>query len=180
MALAKLLIRKKASLVDQWFSQVVATYPDQSASFLKRKKDQFQNPVGHTLAEQTEAIFDQLTGDMDREKIQASLDRIVRIRAIQDFTPSQALAFIPSLKAIIAQGLGQEIDKQGLGQELRLLEQRLDEVLLMAFDVFMSVRQRIYEMKSEEVKRLYYQVLRRADVVCPIPQQEEPDLPQGK
>lgn len=180
MALAEILKRKKASLADQWFNQAVATYPDESANFLKRKKDQFQNPVGYTLAEHTEAILDQLIGPMDLEQVAASLDRIVRIRAIQDFSPSQALAFIPTLKGLVRRELGKETAQAELAEELRQLEERLDQVLMMAFDIFMSVRQRVYEMKAEEVKRLYYQVLRRADVVCPIPQQEEPDLQPEK
>jgi hypothetical protein len=180
LALTDLLSRKKETLVDQWFNQVVATYPDESASFLKRKQDQFHNPVGHTLSRETEALFAELAGGMDREKIVASLDRIVRIRAIQDFTPSQALGFIPALKTIVWRELGKEIGQQGLTGELRALEGRIDELLLLAFDVYMTVRQRIYEMKTEEIKRLYYQVIRRADILCPIPQQEEPDLPPGK
>ncbi|CAO0822175.1 RsbRD N-terminal domain-containing protein [Desulfarculales bacterium] len=180
LALTEILSRKREALVDQWFSQVVATYPDESASFLKRKKDQFQNPVGHTLAKETDILFGELVGDMDREKILASLNRIVRIRAIQDFSPTQALGFIPSLKTLIWHELGQQIAQKGLAEEMCALEGRLDQVLLMAFDVFIEVRQRIYEMKAEEVKRLYYQVIRRADILCPIPQQEEPDLPPTK
>ncbi len=180
LALTEILSRKRETLVDQWFSQAVATYPDESARFLKRKKDQFHNPVGHTLALETDALFTELLGDMDQQKIQASLDRIVRIRAIQDFCPSLALGFIASLKAIIWRELGDQIRQQGLAEEMRGLEGRLDQVLLMAFDVFMAVRQRIYEMKAEEVKRLYYQVIKKADILCPIPQQEEPDLPSGK
>ncbi|MFH1035672.1 MAG: RsbRD N-terminal domain-containing protein [Pseudomonadota bacterium] len=180
MALADILSRKQEALVDQWFSQVVATYPDESASFLKRKQDQFHNPVGHTLARETEAIFAELIGSMDQAKVTASLDRIVRIRAIQDFTPAHALAFIPALKDILWQELAKQKDQTGLAEEMRGLEGRIDQVLLLAFDVYMSVRQRIYEMKSEEIKRLYYQVIRRADILCPIPQQEEPDLPPAK
>jgi hypothetical protein len=176
LALVELLIRKKAALADQWFGQVVATYPDESSRFLKRKQDQFHNPVGHTLAEHTEALLDQLIGPMDQEKITASLDRIVRIRAIQDFSASQALAFIPTLKGIVRRQFSKELAKGDMAEELRQLEERLDQVLLMAFDVFMSVRQRVYEIKCEEVKRLYYQVIRRADIVVPLPQQEEPDL----
>lgn len=180
MALADLLSRKRETLVDQWFSQAVTTYPEESAGFLKRKKDQFQNPVGFTLAKEADELFGELLGSMDPDKLRASLDRIVRIRAIQDFTPTQALGFIPSIKALIWQELGKEIAKQGLAEEVRALEGRVDQVLLMAFDIFMAVRQRIYEIKSEEVKRLYYQVIRRADILCPIPQQEEPDLAPGE
>lgn len=176
MALSDLLKHKKATLADQWFNQAVATYPDESASFLKRKKDQFQNPVGHTLAEHTEAILEQLIGPLDWEKVAASLDRIVRIRAIQDFSASQALAFIPTIKGIVRRELARDLAKQDMSEELRQFEERLDQVLLMAFDIFMSVRQRVYEIKCEEVKRLYYQVIRRADIMAPIPQQEEPDL----
>jgi hypothetical protein len=176
LALAELLSRKKASLADQWFGQAVATYPDESATFLKRKHDQFQNPVGHTLAEHTEIILEQLIGAMDRETVAKSLDRIVRIRAIQDFSASQALVFIPTLKGLVRKELAKELAKENLGEELFQFEERLDQVLLMAFDIFMSVRQRVYEIKSEEVKRLYYQVIRRADILCPMPQQEEPDL----
>lgn len=180
MTLSELLSRKKDTLVEQWFSQAVATYPDESARFLKRTKDQFHNPVGFTLARETEVLFAELLGEMDRDKVQASLDRMVRIRAIQDFTPSQALGFIPALKELLWHATAKEAGQPGLAEEMRALERRIDNLLLMAFDVYMSVRQRVYEMKSEEVKRLYYQVIRRADILCPIPQQEEPDLAPEK
>lgn len=179
-AFTDLLNRKKSSLVDQWFNVAVSTYPEESARFLKRKKDQFHNPIGFNLAQQTETLFDLLVSGVDQEQAAKSLDQIVRLRAIQDFSPSEALGFILAIKPVVRNELGKEIAQAGLQKDLEAFEFEVDRMMLLAFDLFMACRERIYEIKANEVKSLYYQIIRRADVLCPIPQQLEPDLAPDK
>lgn len=176
MPLNELLAKKKDSLVDKWFEDAVATYPAQSAEFLRRKKDRFGNPVGSTIARELSEIFDQLAAGLEREKLEPCLDRIVRIRALQDINPVQALGFIFSLKHAVREELGQEIAKQGLEDELWALDNQIDALALIAFEIYMRCREQIYAIKTDEVKRMYYQVLRRADIFCEVPTQEQPDL----
>ena len=109
MNLKQCLIEKKPAILKKWFDAVVETYPNETSAFLKKQKAQFTNPVGFTLSEGTEHLFDALLRGMLPDTVSRFLDSIVRIRAIQEFTPSEAVAFIFQLKQIVRQERGIEI-----------------------------------------------------------------------
>ncbi|HXY61362.1 MAG TPA: RsbRD N-terminal domain-containing protein, partial [Nitrospirota bacterium] len=112
MNLKQKLVEKKQTIVKKWFDAVADSYPDQTSGFLKKQKAQFTNPVGYTLAEGLDGLYESLLQGMIPDKISTFLDGIVRIRAIQEFTPSEAVAFIFQLKKIVRQELGNEIAQQ--------------------------------------------------------------------
>lgn len=180
--LAELLKAKDEAIVTRWFDQILATYPEESVRFFKGTKDPFHNPVGNTINREIKALFAELmAGELDRAKVSPFIDRIVRIRAVQDYTPSQAVGFVLGLKGVVRQTLAKELAAAGgLAEELTEFEGRVDDLALIAFDIYVGCREQIYELKATEVKNMYYNALRRADILCPIPQQEEPDMPQGK
>ena len=99
--LVSILNKKKTVIVKKWFDLVVKTYPADTASFLKSQKDQFANPVGQTTLKGLEAIFDEVVSGMDRNAIISFLDPVIRIRAVQAFTPAKAIKFILDLKKVI-------------------------------------------------------------------------------
>ena len=58
--LKKHLMEKKPVILKRWFDAVADTYAEDTAGFLKKKKAQFTNPVGYTLAEGLEGLFNAL------------------------------------------------------------------------------------------------------------------------
>ena len=84
---------------------------------------------------------------------------IIRIRSIQDFTASQAVAFTFKLKDVIREELagkmqGRPADAQSrLREELHAFETRIDELSLLAFDVYMKCREKLYEIRTNEIKK---------------------------
>lgn len=182
--LDELLRAKSEAILELWFEHIIATYPPESVQFFRRTQDAFQNPVGSTIHREIKAVFDELLTGLDRERVSPFVDRIVRIRAVQDYTPSQAVGFVlglkPVVRAVLAKQLNDPAGAAGLLAELAAFESRVDELTLIAFDIYMACRQKIYELQAQEVKSMYYNVLRRADILCPIPQQEEPDMPPEK
>lgn len=183
--LAELLKAKEEAIVERWFDLILATYPEESVRFFKGTKDPFHNPVGSTINREIKALFEELlAGGLDRGKVSPFVDRIVRIRAVQDYTPSQAVGFVLGLKPVVRQALAKDMAKHpeaaALAAELSEFEARVDELALIAFDIYVGCREKIYELKAQEVKNMYYNALRRADILCPIPQQEEPDMPPEK
>ncbi len=152
MRLENLLVRNKRSILDDWFQQLVETYPADSAQFLKRENDPFANPMGSTAKSGLEAVFGELLGEMDPQTMSDFLDPIIRFRAIQNFTPSQATGFIFSLKKSIRKVLKKDISEQGLLDELQAFEMRIDELALLGFDIYMECREKIYQLKEKEVK----------------------------
>lgn len=164
-----LLLEKKSALLERWFDIVLETYPPDSSSFLKNKKRQFANPVGYTISRGLEHLLDELLreGEMDAEKISSFLESIIRIRAIQELTPSQALAFVFRLKKLLKEEMGSAGTARS--EEIEALESRIDAIALISFDLYMKCREKIYELKANEVRNMTFRLLQKAKLVCEIP-----------
>jgi hypothetical protein len=152
MRLESLLVRNKRAIVNDWFNLLVETYPADSAQFMKRENDPFSNPVGSSARSGLEAIFDELAGGMDPQPLADFLDPIIRIRAVQSFSPSQATGFIFLLKKALRKNLSKEISSRVPFDELPEFESRIDELALLAFDIYMECREKLYQLKEKEVK----------------------------
>ena len=170
MRLNNLLAQRKTAIVKKWFSLVIDTYPPDTASFLKSQQDPFANPVGRTIWCGLETLFDELLAAMNAEKISAVLDPIVRIRAVQNFTPSQAVRFIFFLKQVVRENLKKESVEKEISDKLLLFESRVDELGLMAFNLYMQCREKIYEIKANEMRNRTFRAFERAGLVSEIPE----------
>jgi hypothetical protein len=166
MDLRRLLQERKIAIVKSWFDAVTEAYPDDTSRFLKKRKDQFTNPVGYTISDGLEHLFDALLQGMLEDKVSAFLDSIIRIRAVQDFTPSEAVAFIFRLKKVIRQKLGDDILKQqGVPEELSTFDSAIDDLALYAFDIYMKCREKIYELKANEARNMTFRLLQKAKLI---------------
>lgn len=170
MGLAELLEKHKRAIVNKWFDAVVHTYPADTARFLKSQKDPFANPVGRTTFKGLDGTYDQLRGEMHTETLAATLDPIIRIRAIQDFTPSQAAGFVFLLKNIIRETVGDQLrEKEGL-EELTALDARVDTIGLLAFDIYMRCREKVLQLKANEIRNRVFSAFHRAGLVADTPE----------
>ena len=173
MSLKKLLQNNKKNIIKKWQDAIFQLYPADSIMFLTSEKNQFANPVGHSIREHTQNLFNELIaeGIIDSEKIGLILDEMLRIRAIQDFAPSGALNYLFILKKILAKELS-EISTQdnNLYYELVALYNRIDEIILIAFDIYSKCREKLYELKVETVKNQFSGLLRRSDLICEAPE----------
>ena len=160
MTLRDLLHSRRAAIQKRWLDKTLETYAPDASAFFERRKDQFANPVGQALRAGTQAMVDCLLDEMDAEKICSALDEIVKIRSIQDFTPAQAVSFVFSLRQIIRDELGKELDSSRLA-ELTEFETRIDQLALFAFDIYVKCRERLYEIRVGEVKRSVSGLMRR-------------------
>jgi hypothetical protein len=166
MDLKNQLIAKKSAILKKWFDAVADTYPDNTSSFLKKQKAQFTNPVGYTLAEGLEGLFEALLKGMIPDTVKTFLDSIVRIRAIQDFTASEAVSFVFLLKKIVRQELGNEILQQpGMNDELTGFDSSIDDLALYSFDIYMNCREKIYELKANEARNMTFRLLQQAKLI---------------
>ena len=94
VVLESLLSQRKAPILERWLHLILETYPANSSSFFKQERDRFVNPVGYTISQGIETLYEELLQGMNFDKLSASLDNIIRIRAVQDFFPSQAVGFV--------------------------------------------------------------------------------------
>jgi len=170
MKLEELLKQKASHIRKRWLNLIIETYPADSQRFLREQKDRFANPVGTTLSREVETLYHELLHGMDSEKVNSSLEEIVRIRAVQDFSPARAMTFIFLLKKVLREELAQEIKESPAAcEELLALESRVDEMALRGFDLYTKCRERIYEIRAKEAKNQVSRLLQRAGLLCEIP-----------
>lgn len=176
MKLEKLLSQHKTALVKRWFDEVVRTYPVDTAKFLKQQKDPFANPVGRTTLKGLEALFDVLINGMDKDAVNSFLDPIIRIRALQDFTPSQATSFILFLKQIICETFSKEFQDPQVMTAFMNFESRIDDLCLMAFDIYVKCREKLYQIQANEMRNTTFRAFQRAGLVVDAPDEDSSGL----
>ena len=170
MKLEDLLKQKASPIRKRWVELIIGTYPADSQRFFREQKDRFANPVGTILSREVESLYHELLHGMDPEKVNSSLDEIVRIRAVQDFSPARAMSFVFLLKKVLREELDQEIKQSPAAyEELLTLESRLDEMALRGFDLYVRCREKIYEIRAKEAKNQVSRLLQRAGLLCEIP-----------
>jgi hypothetical protein len=164
MPLTTHLAQKKSAILGRWLTTIYESYPPETAIFMRKEKDRFDNPVGHRIADGLEGLYGALVQGMENEQVLDYLDQIIRIRAIQNFTPARALAFIFLLKNVIREELADEIQEENLAAEVLDLESRIDGLALMGFDVYSKCREKIYEVKANEMKGRVSFIMRKAGI----------------
>ena len=164
MHLKELLTKEKSVIISAWFDHLVDTYPSDSEYFLRNQMNEFSNPIGHTLRGETEKLFQLLLGDMNSIEMMASLDKIIRIRAVQDFKPSQAVGFIFSLKKIIRDKLLKAIVEQQMQDQFFAFESDIDKMSLYAFEVYTKCREDLLTVRWGELKRRYAKLLEHTGI----------------
>ena len=149
--LQNLLIQNKDSIVQEWVDQTINTYGPEMVRFLKKEKNQFSNPVRNTIITSLKKIFDSIfTGDSIDDY--NGLEEIIKIRAVQDFSPSDALSFIFDLKKIIRTELSKIEQKSETIDEFYKIDQRFDALYRQAFDIYNKCRRKIQDIKMAEIK----------------------------
>ena len=149
MNLEALFFPKKREIIQKWIDLVLDSYG--SPEFFKKKKDRFANPVGATVSDGLHELYKILFEDGDLQSAAKPLENIIKIRAVQDFRPSQAVAFTYHLKRIVRDEISREKNREDLMAALPVLDARIDSLALMAFDFYMDCRERLHQIRLREV-----------------------------
>jgi hypothetical protein len=165
MKLKNLLSEKKSAVLNRWYEAILNTYPHETSGFLKQQKNPFLNPVGSTIFQGIENLYKELLHSNEGERVSQFLDNIIRIRAVQDFTPSACISFVFLLKGAIREEIKDELAEQHLYKELFELELKIDNMSLSAFDIYMKCREKLYQLKANELQRWTYRRLQKADEI---------------
>ena len=152
MMMQDLLKENKAAILERWFHLILETYPANTAAMMRKDKNQFTNPVSSTLSREIDVLFKNLCEGSQDEKCQSSLDSILKIRSVQDFSPSKAVGFIFLLKRAIGETLKNEICKESVMDEWLKFQSQIDDLALQAFDIYMECRDKICEIRINQAK----------------------------
>jgi hypothetical protein len=135
----------RKAVAAKWFDRIVRTYPPEAARFIAAEGDHFRNPVGHVFQEAVSILVQELLTGMDAGRVQAALESMMSIRAVQDFTPARAIGPIFDLREIVRE--------ESTGIPFEILCARIDQMALAAFDLYMKYREKTYEIRLNEARR---------------------------
>jgi len=150
--LKDLLAEKKTVILRKWFDRILEIYPTDFQKFLRSQKNPFTNPVGSTIQEGIEGLWPEILQPGDPAKIESFLDGLIRLQAVQDISPSQAIAFMPLLQEVIQEELGDRIREKQVYEEWRKFQAQIRQWTLQSFDIYMDCREKIYQIKFQEWK----------------------------
>ncbi|MBG0791626.1 MAG: RsbRD N-terminal domain-containing protein [Desulfovibrionaceae bacterium] len=175
MTFDTVLAEQKARLAKGWAELILRTYPKETQKVWTRQRDRFQNPVGAAILEATGDLMNLVIDWKDAKEIAASLDRLIRIRAVQDFSPSQAIGFVFLLKKLIRDEFFKAMEKDGTLADLLRFEARIDNLALMSFDIYTKSRDEVFRLRVEEVKRSQSNLLKRAGMILDVTADQSAD-----
>ncbi len=179
MSIGDLLRKRTDAIVHRWGEEVFSSYPRDAAILFQQQQDPFANPIGRSVRDGTRGVFLAILNGMDRDELRSHLDEIVRIRAVQQFSPSQALSFVFALRSIIREVIPELDADPRLRREVAELDEKIDRVALMAFDVFAERREAVNQLRIKEVKRQVawvFQKINQRDGGF----ESDPDVPEGE
>jgi hypothetical protein len=169
MKLERFLQDRKPQIIKKWCDLIIGSYPVDTQRFLCKEKNRFANPVGRTVMEETEALVDALIQGDDAARIDSSLENIIKIRAVQDFKPSEAVAFVLQLKKILRELTPVQNGENDLPLMFRELEEKIDQMALTAFDIYSRCKQKLFEIRVNEQSRQFERLLARAKLIVEGP-----------
>ncbi len=149
-----------------WLDSVLDSYPPETARLLRSQKDQFANPVGYTLRTVIEDVVEGLSTGAEAGELASAIYPLIRIKAVQDFSPSEAVSSVLKLGHAVRELLAAKTPSSGGGGNvLGELDPVIEEMLCLCFDLYVDCRQKLSDIKEEELKRNLYMLLKKADLV---------------
>jgi hypothetical protein len=140
--LCRILGDHRSAVLERWRSMV-----------FRSEKDPFRNPVGHSLLRGTEVLYDGVVLGRETASVLEALESIVRLRAVQDFSASQAVAFVFWLKRAVREQVREVGVEEELWRELAAFDERIDALVSAAFDLYGDCRERIYRIRADALGR---------------------------
>lgn len=165
----KFFQEKRNLIIEKWFDALLNNYSPEAAKIFKREKDPFANPLGYNIHLGVEGILDWFEKEEKQDDVayvSAALDKILRILAVQELTPGQALSFIVTFKKIIKNLMRDYYkNKDAMWSEWQIFDERLDNLMLIAIEIYSNCREKLYQIKVDEANHRVYSLLRRANIV---------------
>ncbi|MEW6428645.1 MAG: RsbRD N-terminal domain-containing protein [Thermodesulfobacteriota bacterium] len=152
MDLLQFLDEKKTDILDAWVRQVLEGYSPDAARIFGREKDRFANPIGYNVRQGLTELYDALAADPDAPKAGRAVLDLLKVRAVQEFTPSQAVGFVYLLKGIVRRETGRNrelLDRDALHR----VDTGIDCLVLQIFDLYMQCREQLHKVRLQEIQQ---------------------------
>ena len=164
--LKKILQAHEEDLLNAWFEKMLDSYPKESRKYFRKINSEFTNPVGANLHNSLEELLHTLISDApNAEIVNENVNLILRIKAVQEVLPSQAVSFVPALKQVVEHVCGKALKDAKVNVDEWLdFYSDIDTVSLYAFDSYCESRELIYKMRLDQIRQTN-DILVRAELV---------------
>jgi len=152
LILKDIIAKKKSVIVKNWIQLIFETYSSGTSKFLNVENNQFNNPVGFTTTEAVYNLFEVLINDVNPGNVKPLLLDLIKIRAVQDFTPSQAAGFVLLIKKVVRDVIRNDLSDIKIYDELSEFESNVDKAALIAFDLYQECREKVYQIHLKEIR----------------------------
>lgn len=147
------LLRKRDQIKKLWLERILEEFPLETARILSRSKDPFTNPAGVLLEVGSAELVDAILDQPHIDALPDTCHRLLKLRAIQEQKPSQALGFLTRLRPVC-----RRLAPTGDHSEM---DRRIDAALLLAVDCYLAHREHLGEVRIAELKRSSQSMFRR-------------------
>lgn len=148
--LAGILATRQRQIVELWAERTLNSYA--APEFFKQAQDRFANPVGSLVRSALVSLFELLCAGAEPDELARFVDRIVRIRAVQEFSASQAVVPFLELKWVVKEVLADEALQPALAAQLNEFDCAVERMALLAFDQYSLCRERLYRNRIDELR----------------------------
>ncbi len=166
MNLNQHLTEKRSAILKAWHDAILVMSNGSAPGFLEKQSTLIMDAVGYDLERGIGGLLDALLQAVIPDEVSGFLDSMIRIRAADDFTASQAVAFILEVKKAVRKELGNEVlNELQLQEELSVWDSIIDDLALFAFDIYVRHREAVLELKADEAKKETLWILKKTKLI---------------
>ena len=155
----RVIAEHRDEILKRWIDHTMEGYPEETAKFLRSKTDPFANPVGAGLREGLEILLDGVLRGVEPEELSSAMDRVIRVRAVQELSPSTAVGFIFDLRGLLRDFFSGT--NAGTKESFDIIDQRIEHLGMYAFDVYMSCREQMWAIRAQEIRNQSVGIMER-------------------
>jgi hypothetical protein len=122
-------------------------------------------PLKHTFRTGLERIFDELIEGKLPDKKHVILNDVIKILAIQDSSPSEALSFYTTLTAMIRFRFKAQLKDEEINYQFNELIENIYKALCISFDIYMEIRERLFNIKIKEITAANNRLFKMAKLI---------------
>jgi hypothetical protein len=152
MELQNHINEERKTISKQWVKSLLDDYPADASAIFMKLKDRFANPVGTNAVEALNKILDIIFDFSTELSLTPEMEQLIKVRAVQNFTPEQSLGFIFRLKKILRDNFKKAKVLEKNIDTVLTIESRIDGMAIKLFNFYMQSREQVFNIRVNELK----------------------------
>ncbi|MDY6820717.1 MAG: hypothetical protein SVN78_03725 [Deferribacterota bacterium] len=156
---------KKNKILDDWFNHLISHYDDNKLDYLEKERDPFLNPVKYIFKSALGSIFSYIFEDEELDLVSQDIEKLIKLLALNGPKASEVLGLFVFFKQHINALFMSSFSLEEKIDEYNEITNIFDNLLLKIFDMYVQCREKIYEIRVNEIKRMTFPLLERSGLI---------------